>query len=126
MTQVHSLSDLVAGPRAKLFEGTRHGDGVELSFFITTTPPGGGPPLHVHPEAEAFLVEEGDAAFTIGEEELAVSAGHVVMVPPETPHRFENSGQGTLRIVSIQPSAEVHQVNVQPGATPRRLPREPG
>lgn len=125
MTLVHVLDDLLAGPRAKLFEGTRHGDGVELSFFVTTTPPDRGPPLHVHPDAEVFLVEAGEATFTIGDEELVVTTGHIVMVPPETPHRFHNSGRDTLRIVSIQPSSEVQQPNVQPGAERRRMPRDP-
>ena len=57
-------------PRASLFEGLAHGDGVELSFFVTSTPPDRGPPLHVHPNAEVFLVEQGQATFTIGEDEI--------------------------------------------------------
>jgi mannose-6-phosphate isomerase-like protein (cupin superfamily) len=124
MPSVHSLTDLTAGPRAMLYEGGRHGDGVELSFFVTSTPPRRGPPLHVHPDAEVFLVEEGEARFTIGNEEFVVSSGQIVMVPPETPHRFENTGDDVLRIVSIQPSSEVQQANVQPGEPTRGEPRE--
>ena len=124
MTQVHAIEDLTAGPRAKLFEGARHGDGVELSFFVTNTPPDRGPPLHVHPNAEVFMVEQGQATFTIGEQEVVLSAGDVVMVPPETPHRFQNTGADTLTIVSMQPSSEVHQANVPPGGPTRSAPRE--
>ena len=124
MSLVHALEDLVAGPRARLFEGTRHGDGVELSFFVTETPPDRGPPLHVHPHAEVFLVQEGTARFTIGPEEVVLPSGHIVMVPPETPHRFVNVGDGVLRVVSMQPSGEVHQANVEPGAPTRTEPRE--
>lgn len=124
MTRVLALSDLVAGPRARLFEGANHGDGVPLSFFVTTTPPHRGPPLHVHPDAEVFLIEQGQATFTIGEDEVAVGAGDVLMVPPETPHRFENTGDGDLRVISMQPSTEVHQANVPEGAPARRAPRE--
>jgi mannose-6-phosphate isomerase-like protein (cupin superfamily) len=123
MSRVHALDDLTAGPRAVLFEGARHGDGVELSFFVTTTPPDRGPPLHVHPSAEVFLVEEGEATFTVGEDELVLGPGQIVMVPPETPHRFHNTGGGPLRIVSMQPSGEVHQANVEPGAPRRAEPR---
>ena len=112
MTVVHALDDLVAGPRAKLYEGERHGDGVELSFFVTMTPPDRGPPLHVHAHAEVFLVVAGRATFTVGEEQVEVEAGSVLMVPPETPHRFHNTGESTLRIISIQPSSEVQQANV--------------
>lgn len=117
-------SDLTAGPRAALFEGARHGDGVALSFFVTETPAGRGPPLHVHPDPEVFLVENGEATFTVGSEEMAVSVGDIVMVPPETPHRFHNTGDELLRIVSMQPSAEVHQANVEEGAPLREVPRE--
>ena len=124
MTQVHALSDLTAGPRAELFEGARHGDGVELSFFVTNTPPDRGPPLHVHPTAEVFLVEAGQATFTIGEEEVVLGPGQIVMVLPETPHRFHNTGDEVLRVVSMQPNAEVHQANVEPGAPTRAEPRE--
>jgi mannose-6-phosphate isomerase-like protein (cupin superfamily) len=38
-----------------------------------------------------------------------VTAGHVVVVPAETPHGFKNTGEGTLRQVSMHPSAEVRQ-----------------
>jgi len=124
MASVHTLSDLVAGPRAMLFEGARHGDGLPLSFFVTTTPSRRGPPLHVHPHAEVFLVEAGQARFIIGDDEVEVATGEIVMVPPETPHRFENTGDDDLRIISMQPSPEVHQANVEPGAQARRMPRE--
>jgi len=123
MARVLGPDDLASSPRASLFEGLSHGDGVELSFFITTTPPDRGPPLHVHPNAEVFLVERGTATFTIGDEEVVVSSGQVVMVPPETPHRFHNTGGEDLRVVSMQPSAEVHQANVEPGAPTRSGPR---
>ena len=124
MARVLALADLTSSPRSSLFEGLNHGDGVELSFFVTETPPDRGPPLHVHPHAEVFLVLEGTARFTIGPEEVVLSSGYVVMVPPETPHRFVNTGDDVLRIVSMQPSGEVHQANVEPGAPTRAEPRE--
>lgn len=124
MARVLPLEDLASSPRASLFEGLTHGDGVELSFFVTETPLDRGPPLHVHPNAEVFLVEQGTATFTVADEELVVSQGHVVMVPPETPHRFHNTGDQVLRVVSMQPSAEVHQANVEAGAPTRAEPRE--
>jgi mannose-6-phosphate isomerase-like protein (cupin superfamily) len=124
MSQVHALKNLTAGPRAELFEGLRHGDGIELSFFVTTTPPDRGPPLHVHPNAEVFLVEQGKATFTIGDDDVEVGTGEIVMVPPETPHRFHNTGTETLRIISMHPNSEVHQANVEPGAPTRITPRQ--
>jgi mannose-6-phosphate isomerase-like protein (cupin superfamily) len=108
MAVVRALADMEVSPTASLFEGRKYAD-VELSFFVTSTPPGGGPPLHVHPYAEVFLVQEGTATFTAGDERLVVTEGHVVVVAAETPHRYENRGEGTLRQVSIHPSGEVQQ-----------------
>lgn len=115
MTVVHTIEELRVSPTAALFEGARHGDDVPLSCFVTDHPPGGGPPLHVHPYAEVFVVLEGRAGFTAGDEELEVPAGHVVVVPAETPHRFENRGEGPLRQVSIHPSRAVQQTWLESG-----------
>jgi mannose-6-phosphate isomerase-like protein (cupin superfamily) len=59
-----------------------------------------------------FIVEEGEATFTAGDEQTVVTSGHVVVVPAETPHRFENTGEGTLHIVSIHPAGEMVQTNL--------------
>src|SRR5215213_1106939 len=112
MARVHALADLASSPTARLFEGARHGDGIELSFFVTAHPAGGGPQLHVHPYAEVFLVQDGEATFTVGDERLVVNGGNVAVVPPETPHRFENTGEGLLRIVSMHPSPAVEQTDL--------------
>jgi quercetin dioxygenase-like cupin family protein len=109
MTLVHPLTDLESSAQASLFEGERHGDGVELSCFVVAAPPGGGPGLHVHPYAEVFVLQEGQATFTAGGDELVVTAGNLVVVPPETPHRFENTGDGLLRLVAMHPSSAVQQ-----------------
>jgi mannose-6-phosphate isomerase-like protein (cupin superfamily) len=34
-----------------------------------------------------------------------VSAGEIVVIPPDTPHRFVNSGDGPLRQVDIHLSS---------------------
>ena len=107
--RLHELADLQKTPTAALFEGAKHGDGMAVSFFVTAHPPGEGPDLHFHPYAEAFLVQEGEATFTAGDDEVLARAGQVVVVPPETPHGFKNAGTGTLRIVSFHPNPEVIQ-----------------
>ncbi len=111
MTQVIPIADLRLSPTAALFEGRRHA-GVDVSSFITAYPPGAGPTLHRHPYAEVFVVQEGQATFTAGDDELVVDAGNVVVVHPETPHGFENTGEGTLRVVSIHPSGTVQQTDL--------------
>ena len=109
MARLLELADLAKTPTASLFEGAKHGDGIAVSFFVTAHPPGVKVPLHVHPYAEAFVVYEGEATFTAGDESIVATAGQVVVVPPETPHGFENTGDATLRIHSMHPSAEVQQ-----------------
>lgn len=52
------------------------------------------------------------AEFTAGDERQQVVGGHVVVVPPETPHGFKNHGDGPLRIVSIHPSPSIAQTDL--------------
>jgi mannose-6-phosphate isomerase-like protein (cupin superfamily) len=107
MTIVLRLEDLRSSQMSSQFEGRRHADGADLSFFVTNAPPGSGPSLHTHPYTEVFIVQEGEATFTAGDEELVVTGGNVVVVPPETRHRFENTGEDTLRQVSIHDRGEM-------------------
>jgi len=108
MPLVLPIDQLRTSPTAVRFQGGPEA-GLDVSFFYTTTPPGKGPGLHVHPYAEVFLVQQWTATFTVGDERLEVEAGNVVVVPPETPHGFKNFGEGTLNIFSIHPSPEVIQ-----------------
>lgn len=90
-------------PTANEFEGDDHG-GLGVSFLLVDADPGGGPGLHQHEYAEVFIVLEGESTFIAGDEERQVSAGEIVVVPPNTPHRFANAGQDTLRQVDIHVS----------------------
>jgi mannose-6-phosphate isomerase-like protein (cupin superfamily) len=47
------------------------------------------------------VVLEGEATFTVGDEERVVRAGEVAVAPAGVPHRFVNSGSGRLRQVDI-------------------------
>lgn len=84
------------------FEGAEYGN-VGVSFFLTDAPMGAGPGLHIHPYAEIFIVQEGRATFTVGEERIEAGAGQIVIVPPGAPHAFVNAGDGPLRQISIHP-----------------------
>jgi mannose-6-phosphate isomerase-like protein (cupin superfamily) len=112
MTVVVAVQQLRRSEISALFEGAAHG-GVEISIFVTTWPAGRGPRLHKHPYAEVFLIEEGQAAFVIDREQLTVAADHIVVVPANTPHRFENAGRSPLRLLSIQPSPNVIQTDLE-------------
>ncbi len=90
------------------FQGGEHGD-IPISFFWLFTLPGRGPDLHVHPYEEVFVMQQGQATFTIGNETLEVKGGEIVVAPANTPHKFKNSGEKPLQMVSIHPSKQVIQ-----------------
>ncbi|MFL5867871.1 MAG: cupin domain-containing protein [Thermoleophilaceae bacterium] len=112
MALVIPLEELRSSPTACLFEGEKHADGVPVSCFVLETTPGRGPALHIHPYPEVFVVQEGEATFTAGDEELIVTGGNVVVVPGETPHKFTNTGDRPLRMVTIHASGELIQTDL--------------
>lgn len=111
MPTVIPIEDLRRSPTAALFEG---GEAIGISIFVTAYERGRGPALHLHPYPETFVVEAGLAAFRIGGEELTVTAGHIVVVPAETPHGFKGASDETLRGVSVHPSPRVVQTDLEP------------
>jgi quercetin dioxygenase-like cupin family protein len=109
MASVTPIDDLRLSERAALFQGR---DEIPVSMFVTQYQRGQGPDLHLHPYAEAFVVQEGTAVFTAGDEELTVPAGNIVVVPPETPHGFKNPNDELLRVVSVHPNPVVEQTDL--------------
>lgn len=87
------------------FQGYQHED-TSISFIWVELPPGGGPRLHKHPYEEVFVVQEGQATFTVGSGTLEVKAGNIVIVPAGVPHTFLNSGEGLLRQIDIHASPQ--------------------
>ena len=75
--------------------------GVPACVIFVDAAPGEGPALHLHPYAELFFTLEGEATFSDGTNERKVGAGSVVIVPPEQPHSFVNSGDGRLRQIDV-------------------------
>jgi mannose-6-phosphate isomerase-like protein (cupin superfamily) len=102
---VIDVENLPGGENAVRFDGHAHGAGV--SFFITRNQPGTGPGLHRHPYEETFIIQEGEARFTVGEETIEARAGEIVIAPAGTPHEFVNIGQTPLRQVNIHPVARM-------------------
>src|SRR3954452_21045293 len=105
MRQPLRFEDLPGSDRARKFEGRGHG--ATVSFFLSTHAPGEGPDLHRHPYEEVFVMYEGVATFTVGDDTITAGPGEIVVVPPNTPHKFENTGEGRLRQVGIHPNPEV-------------------
>jgi mannose-6-phosphate isomerase-like protein (cupin superfamily) len=82
------------------FQGYRY-ENAGASCIVNSASPGDGPALHTHPYAEVFVVLDGQARFTAGNETLEVTGGHILVVPANTPHKFLNTGPGTMRSVHI-------------------------
>jgi quercetin dioxygenase-like cupin family protein len=101
--QVIRLDDLPAGHTSRELVGAEHGD-ADASLILVDAPPGHRVSLHRHPYAELFVVQEGQATFTAGDEEIVVGAGQIVVVPAGVPHGFVNSGEGPLRQVDVHAS----------------------
>ena len=105
------VDELPGSNTAHRFDGYEHGSSV--SFYLSHNPPGTGPSLHRHPYDETFIVEEGTVRFTIGEREIEVTGGHIVVVPAGTPHKFVNCGPDRLRQINIHPVARMVQEELE-------------
>ena len=55
---------------------------------------------------------EGRATVTIGDQTRETKAGGIAVIPANTPHRFVNSGDTTLRQIDIHASPRFIQTNL--------------
>ena len=109
VARVIPVEDVRYTPAVAVFEGH---DDAPVSFYVTEFERGEGTPLHLHPYPEVFLVERNAALFTAGEEESTVTAGHFVVVPAHTPHRYVGASDEAVRVVSVHPRGKVEQTNL--------------
>ena len=75
-----------------------------ICVILVDGEPGKGPSLHRHPYEEVFVVLDGEATFTLGDEQRVVRGGELVVAPAGVVHGFVNSGDGPLRQVDIHVS----------------------
>lgn len=102
-----ALDELPGSAGARRFIGAEHG-GVPVSIILIEAAPGSPPTtLHRHPYPEVWVVEAGEARFTVGGRELEVSEGNILVGPADVPHRFTNGGPRPLRIISIHPAPQI-------------------
>jgi mannose-6-phosphate isomerase-like protein (cupin superfamily) len=87
--------------------------GAPFSAYIVNAKPGQGPPLHTHPYVEVAFTIEGRASITVGDETRDVNAGGIMVIPPNTPHRFVNSGETILRQIDVHASPKFIQTNLE-------------
>ncbi len=103
MATVVNRDELPGSSTSRQFEGYLHGE-ARVSFFLSDTPPGHGPSLHQHPYEEVFVVQVGHLTFTVGDATIEASAGQIVIVPPDTSHKFFNAGSEIARHIDIHVS----------------------
>lgn len=97
----------IGSGRSRRFEGAEHG--ADVSYFYVENQPGQGPGMHWHPYSETWVVLEGTARITIGDESVDATAGDTATGPAFVPHCFTNIGDGVLRIIGIHASATIIQ-----------------
>ncbi|MCD2443025.1 cupin domain-containing protein [Agromyces sp. SYSU K20354] len=104
---VTAVSLVIGTGRTRRFVGRDHGAGI--SYFYVDNEPGEGPDLHWHPYTETWVVIEGTARITIGDQQLVATAGDTATVPTGVWHGFKNAGDGRLRILCIHASDVIIQ-----------------
>jgi mannose-6-phosphate isomerase-like protein (cupin superfamily) len=92
--------DLPQSEFARTLVGDDYG-ALRASVIFVNAAPGQGPRLHKHAYAELFFILEGQATVTDGVDERIAGAGEIVIVPPDQPHRFANSGTGPLHQIDV-------------------------
>jgi mannose-6-phosphate isomerase-like protein (cupin superfamily) len=108
MHTIIRAGDIEPSPRGTItFEGEPYGSSV--SMFLIDNRPGEGPDLHEHPYTETWVVRSGKVRFTADGVEVEAGAGDLVVVGAETPHMFENAGEGRLEMVCIHASPRIIQ-----------------
>jgi len=84
------------------------GDANVTLILHDSTEPGRGPRLHTHPYPETFIIEEGRALFTVGDEEIEAGPGQILVVPAGTPHKFTTLGPMRSIHIHASPHFDTH------------------
>ena len=91
----------IPGTDAITLIATSDQTGGSVGVFEETSPPGDGPPRHVHYGSdELFYVLEGEFLFVVGERQESVSAGTYVFAPRGTVHAYKVIGTERGRLFS--------------------------
>ena len=87
------------------------------SLAEATVPPGGETEEHYHRVTEElYFFTAGAGRLRLGDEERAVTAGDCAVIPPGTPHKLWNTGDGPLTLLCCCAPAYSHDDTVLTGA----------
>jgi quercetin dioxygenase-like cupin family protein len=93
------------------FVGAEQGD-VNVSVFLLSAQPGGGPGPHRHPYDEVQIVREGRGIWVVNGEEFEAGAGDILVVKAGEIHSFRCIGAAPLVQVDVHLSPRFIQENL--------------
>ncbi len=73
--------------------------GSAWSLMEVTLPQGSGPPPHVHDWDEAYVVLEGEVAFSVGDQRIDAVAGDFIYTPGGLAHGFSGASAEPARLL---------------------------
>lgn len=92
---------------ARIFDGSKHGDDINVSAFIVDLPPGAGPKRHLHPYEEVFVTIHGKVELEADGEVRTTNPDEICVVPANIPHTFTNVGSDRAVMVNIHANPSV-------------------
>jgi quercetin dioxygenase-like cupin family protein len=83
------------------FKATGDQSGGGLTALEGVSAPGEGPPLHLHRGQDEFIhILEGTYRVKLGEDLIEAPPGSFVFIPRDTPHTWQNVGDGPARFLA--------------------------
>jgi quercetin dioxygenase-like cupin family protein len=93
----------VVGDTIRVLASGADTDGA-YEVFDFQGPRDSGPPLHLHPWNEAYVIMEGKVEVMIGESKMTATPGCFVNIPAGTPHAYKILSEGARFIVMTNPA----------------------
>ena len=103
------------------FKAASDESGGGLTVIEGVSAPGEGPPLHVHREQDEFIYTlDGTFRVRLGDDLIEVLPGSFVFIPRNTPHTWQNVGEGPARFIAtlIPASVEFEEFFLRYGELP--------
>ena len=91
----------IPGTDAMTLKATSEQTGGSIGVLEATSPPGYGPPRHIHYSSdELFYVLEGEFLFLVGERQISVMPGAFVFIPRGTVHAAKVIGNKPGKVLT--------------------------
>jgi quercetin dioxygenase-like cupin family protein len=102
------------------FKVTSAETGDTFSVMELASQPGGGPPLHTHPAAEVFIIQDGAFEFSGLERgepyTIRAAPGDIVYIPGGAPHTYKSIGPTPGKAIGVlAPGGEMERFFAEAG-----------